>query len=98
MKFWDFEKRPYRPVAKVLTGEDGKQYEQQPDAFMDAMHRIWYAATVELIERLPADPLREPKIPPEFWHPDYATRSSNAQHYGQKRAQEDKRAEDGWAA
>lgn len=96
MKLWDYNKRPYRPISKPMHGTDGKPYELQPDVFMDGLSRLWYAGSLELIEQLPADPMREPKIPSQFWHPDVANKASNAQHNEQKRELEDRRA-DGYA-
>lgn len=93
MKFWDYDRHPYRPVFKPLTGADGKQHEQQPDVFMDGLFRMWYAGSEELIAQLPGDPMREPKIPPQFWHPDLAKKESHKQHEMQKRELEDRRAD-----
>jgi hypothetical protein len=85
MRLWNYDKRPYRPVFKPLTGADGKQHEQQADVFMDGLSRMWYAGTIELMEQLPADPMREPKIPPQFWHPDLAPREANPEYHKRNR-------------
>lgn len=102
MKFWDFDKRPYRPVeakrfSRVITLEDGStsaEYEcLDPDVFIDSLGRIWYAPTRQLMEQLPADPLGHQKIPPQFWHPDRAKKAWNDDHEAKKKEHDDRRAE-----
>jgi hypothetical protein len=40
------------------------------DVFLDGLGRIWFAETDTLRSSLPADPMVEKKVPPEFWHPE----------------------------
>lgn len=98
MKFWDFQKHVYRPGAPnrifVKATEGGGEYHDlPPDVFLDGMGRLWYADTDELRAALPAEPEQLPKIPPEFWHTDFARKLSHRQHIERKHELEDERIE-----
>lgn len=67
--FWNFEKRPYRPVANTKRAENGRTVDLDPDCFIDRKGRHWYAKG-ELVGKLPACPDNVEKIPPEFHKPD----------------------------
>lgn len=95
MKFWDYDKSPFRPVpphsiAVKLPDGSVTMIEQPSDVFLDGQGRIWYAGTDWLRVRLSQlDPEAEKTIPPMFWHP-----SSARQHAAQQRIEaEDARAD-----
>lgn len=93
MKFWDFDKEPYRAVAPrsmIQKQPDGslQRVELAPDVFVDSLDRVWYAGTKTLRSALPPDPVQEKTIPPMFWHPDKARQHSyqERQEYENERA------------
>lgn len=98
MKFWDYDKHPYRPVAPrrvfmKLPDGGGEYRDLPPDVFQDAAGRFWFAGTDILRASLPADPESVPKIPPKFWHPDAARQHEDSEHTDRKRELEDERIE-----
>lgn len=96
MRFWEFDEKPYRPVADrqmAVRSPDGdvQMIELEPDVFVDANGRLWYAETRYLRDSLPSDPLAVDKIPPQFWHPDARRKHSDEIVMTGKRRQEDER-------
>lgn len=62
------------------------------DVFMDVTGRLWYASTDFDRNRLPTDPLEQPKIPQQFWAPEARKRRQQTMDAAAWRQIDDSRA------